>query len=450
VTESVEKEARAVPVGESRGFVRRLFSPLEYVLGPFNRQNGMMWLKLILLILALRWLLIEPFRIPSGSMEPTLYGHGNFVTDDRVAVNKLAYGLRLPFSNIKLADWGDPQRWDIVVFRSVEPPPPGSTPMQRVVWKLWPKVLIKRVVGLPGERIHIADGKVYVNGEPLELPPTMPPVQYTAPPPGATDTHFRIDTRSGRVALYRASDTMRYGIREEDEFSVVPPDSYLVLGDNSANSGDGRIFGWVPEGHILGRAFGIWWPLDRRRDFTGFTHTWWGPLLLYGIPALLVLYEITVAFVTRSWPLHTDLPEYGLRRGDRLRVSVLAYGLRLPFSRTRVTPGREPWRGELVAYHAPRDSEWAGEFLLGRVEALPGDPLASLDPDAPPEARAGGAVVPPGCYCVRVLGSDAGTEPLDCIVRRDFVGSVASVWWPLGRRRRLAPPSEAALADERA
>lgn len=392
--------------------------PLEFFLGPLNRRNLMVWVKLIALILVVRWIFIEPFRIPSGSMEPTLYGDGSFLTDDRVMVNKLAFGPRIPFTGQRIFDFGHPRRWEIVVFRSVEPPPPGSTAFQKAVWRLWPKVLIKRVVGMPGERIHIRDGVVYADGKALELPPSMPPVHYTSP---------GMEIFQPRPGQFVIDDGWRYGLRTEDEYALVPKGHYLVLGDNSGNSADGRRFGWLPEGHILGRAFGIWWPLSRRHDLTGFSHTWWGMLLLYGIPALLVLYELCVSFVSRSWPVHADLPRLGLIEGDRLRVNCRAFGWRLPFSRRRVTAGREPQTGEVVLYRAPHGSPWEGATLLGRVVA--------------PESQKPG-------YVVEEAETDEGAR--DLIRREDLVGAVEAVWWPLRRRRPLGSTPPTTVADERA
>ena len=85
---------------------------------------------------------------------------------------------------------------------------------------------------------------------------------------------------------------LKYACIEEPEYMDVPEGHYLMIGDNSLQSVDGRIYGWVPENHILGRATCIWWPLTRLRDFTGWTDTWWGILLLIGIPGGLVGLEV--------------------------------------------------------------------------------------------------------------------------------------------------------------
>lgn len=402
-----------------------ILRPLEYVFGPWTRENAMVWLKLIALVLVLKWLLIEPFRVPSGSMEPTFYGNMRYSTDDRVAVNKLAYGVRLPLTSCVVIPASEPKRWDIVVFRSVEPPM-NAGPLGQLAHRVWPYSLVKRVVGLPGERVHIENGRVYVNNKPLELPPGMPDVHYTSLAPNDPLMYSIESDPSGAFKTVARGTRMRYGIWTEDEYSVVPPGHYLVLGDNSDNSVDGRYFGWVPRGQILGRAFAIWWPLNRVRDLTGFTNTWWGLLLLLGIPLAAVAYEILVAFFTRSWRVREDVPSYGLRRGDRLRINCLVYGLRLPFSRKRLTTGFGPRPGDLAVYLAPRGSEWAGVPLLGRVSA-----------------REEG----PGCYIESAEGDEyPDSRHFGPIARANLVGRAESVWWPLGRRRPIEAPADPELA----
>jgi signal peptidase I len=215
-------------------------------------------LAAVLVALTFRWAVGEPYSIPSGSMEPTLHGDARFLRGDRVFVNKWAFGLRIPFTNIRLWRAGEPKRWDIVVFYAVEKD--AEHP-----------ILIKRVVGLPGERVHIADGKVHINGEPLELPKGMPPVEYT--------------------------DDGRYGILDEDGYCIVPEDCYMVLGDNSDSSKDSRFFGWVPHDNMVGRAACVWWPFSHWHDLTGFSNTWWWR----GLVAALLGYLVWQTIGWRVW-----------------------------------------------------------------------------------------------------------------------------------------------------
>lgn len=132
---------------------------------------------------------------------------------------------------------GKPRRWDIVVFRLQHPAPGGA------------RVAVQRIVGLPGERVHIADGKVHVNDEPLEPPPDMRDVYYTGPRP-----------------VSRGIDTERvYGLLEDDAHALVPPGHYFILGDRSEICRDSRAFGCVPRKDLRGRATCIWWPPSRAR-----------------------------------------------------------------------------------------------------------------------------------------------------------------------------------------
>jgi len=242
------------------GIVLAAVGTYVFLSGGVERGHILEWVRAAALVLAVllpvQWAIAQPFKIPSSSMEPTLHGKGNFVTDDRVLVNKWVYGVRVPFTNTRIWEGQDPQRWDIVVFHSAEKDAEHGT-------------LVKRIVGLPGEDVLIRDGKVWVNGEALAPGDGLPEGQR-----------------------YTADASMRYGVFDTPESMHVPEDHYLVLGDNSGNSRDGRYFGWLPKDHILGRVSNIWWPPSHWRDFTGFSGTWWGRLLLYGVPALLIGHEI--------------------------------------------------------------------------------------------------------------------------------------------------------------
>lgn len=231
-------------------------------------------------ILTVKGCIVDQYTIPSPSMEPTLMGDPRFLRGDRVLVNKWLYGPRIPFTTMRLWEWQSPERWDIVVFAA----PEGASEHP---------VLIKRVVGLPGEKLSLHQGQLYVNGDPIAFPEDFPEsIQYF----NNMDL-VGIATRTGvrEEKLYAEGllqANMRYGIDDAPEYSVVPEGHYFVLGDNSLKSADGRVWGWVPYDHLYGRAFAIWWPLSHRRDFTGFSKTWWGMGLLYGIPAFFILWEV--------------------------------------------------------------------------------------------------------------------------------------------------------------
>jgi len=237
---------------------------------------------LILVIMAVKGCVIDQYSIPSGSMEPTLQGHPNMFKGDRVLTNKWIFGPRIPFTTIRLWNWREPQRWDIVVFK----PPEGGSQHPR---------LIKRIVALPGERVQLKGGRVYIDGEAIPFGGTLPEGfdgywSYTDIERRANlDPDERV--RAGFGQILREYPPV-YGGKPGDEYQLVPEDHYLMLGDNSLNSVDGRMFGWVHRDHFYGRASAVFWPLSHRRDFTGFSHTWWGRLLLYGIPLAIAIFEV--------------------------------------------------------------------------------------------------------------------------------------------------------------
>lgn len=305
------------------------------------------WIRSIVIAVAVamvfRWAIGEPFRIPSESMVPTLQ------IGDRIWVNKWVYGWRFPFDGFRIPftrttlwyareriwEGADPQRWDIVVFKSTEEDAEHDT-------------LVKRIVALPGEHVSIHDGSVYINGQPLELPPDMPHITYTSPPPAFTD--------------------MRYGLLEDAEHAIVPRDSYFVLGDNSPYSRDGRVFGWLPKKNILGRVACVWWPIGRGTDFTHFTDSPWWRLSVSGL-ALLILARIFVGHFER-------FSDPAVNRGAIWAfVSFAHLGLRVPFS--------SRW---IVRYRRPRRDAWVAleyqplggppMLALGQVIATPGDEVS--------------------------------------------------------------------------
>ncbi len=307
------------------------------ITGPLTFGNLLGWFVLIFAILFIKGCLIDQYTVPTGSMEPTIHGDPRFFHGDRVLVNKWLYGPRIPFTTKRLWNWAAPKRWDIVVFKRVA--------------QSGPPILVKRVAGLPGETVHIKDGALYVNGERMEPPPDVRDIlRYTTrlspgeievkrrflafaqthetftllnPPNAATQQLYRdremcrervkgldigalsaeeveklcdgVSPEGLRVLLeYSVFElpALFYGVRPEPEFTEVPKGHYFLLGDNSAESIDGRIWGWVPRDHLYGRVFGIWWPWNHRRDFTGFSHTWWGMALLYGIPSAIIAFEV--------------------------------------------------------------------------------------------------------------------------------------------------------------
>ncbi len=195
---------------------------------------------IILVVLVLRAFLIEPFRIPSGSMMPTL------IAGDFILVNKYSYGIRLPVLNTKVIDLGGPQRGDIAVFRYPEDPSVDY---------------IKRIVGLPGDHLRYEDKILYVNGEKLEQRFLGEYVGVGAgrAMSGASLRAEKIDGVEHEILVQH-----RHKIAE-GEF-IVPAGYYFAMGDNRDNSNDSRFWGPVADEHLVGRAFMIWMSWDSGRN----------------------------------------------------------------------------------------------------------------------------------------------------------------------------------------
>ncbi len=190
----------------------------------------------ILAVLLLRSFLVEPFRIPSGSMMPTL------LVGDFILVNKYAYGIRLPVVNTKIIELGKPQRGDVVVFRYPKDPSVDY---------------IKRVVGLPGDRIGYFNKVVYINGQPAGQ---VPGGVYIGKGSGVSMSGAsRRREQLGDVQHDVLVMPRTPGL--EGEF-VVGEGEYFVMGDNRDNSNDSRFWGSVPDSNLVGKAFTIWMNWD--------------------------------------------------------------------------------------------------------------------------------------------------------------------------------------------
>jgi signal peptidase I len=220
-----------------------------------------------LAVLVLRSFIFEPFRIPSDSMMPTL------LDGDFIIVNKYAYGLRLPVLNKKFIAVGEPQRGDVVVFR----------------YPLDPSVnYIKRLVGLPGDHVEVTSDKITVNGQPV-------PFKIVGPYNDGCYVNFQLAQETlgqhthqamlcpvpldplptplagcnrKEVRGYNCGDAQSAAMFAAPQvFSkVVPPGEYLMMGDNRDNSEDGRVWGFVPEANLVGKATRIWFNWDPQRS----------------------------------------------------------------------------------------------------------------------------------------------------------------------------------------
>jgi signal peptidase I len=238
--------ALAALTGAVWGLDSWLFAPGRRAKGvardPVVVDYSRSFFPVIVIVLVLRSFLYEPFRIPSDSMMPTLV-HGDFIF-----VNKWRYGLRLPVLNTRIVEIGKPQRGDVVVFR--KPTDPSM-------------VLIKRLVGLPGDSIRVSDGQLWINGTPSRIEPGE---LYTGPKSEQYPFTQVGEERLGNVPHAVLLVQTRAGM--EGEWSV-PAGHYFMMGDNRNNSQDSRYaeVGYVPEDGIIGKAEAIWLSFDPDRKW---------------------------------------------------------------------------------------------------------------------------------------------------------------------------------------
>jgi signal peptidase I len=205
----------------------------------------------ILAVFLLRSFLFEPFKIPSGSMIPTL------LVGDLILVNKYHYGVRLPVLNKKIIANNDPKRGDVMVFRY---------PKDKSI------DYIKRVVGLPGDEVTWRDQKLSVNGQEVPLEALPPPGYYDEDSLryfpvfkeklGEVEHRILVNPQARRP--FGPDEAYVFPFRENCRYSAegvsckVPPGHYFMMGDNRDNSEDSRYWGFVPDENIVGRAFFVW------------------------------------------------------------------------------------------------------------------------------------------------------------------------------------------------
>jgi signal peptidase I len=217
----------------------------------------------LLIVFLLRSFLAEPFKIPSSSMRPTLE------VGDFILVNKFIYGIRLPILEKKIIPLNDPQRGDVVVFRY----PVNPT-----------QDLIKRVIGLGGDVVEYRDKRLTVNGEPwpqradgsysylegLRFDTLERAFERTDAAAGAKEHTIGVNPQAPPVY---PPNVRNFPGRENCDYNErgfackVPAGQYLMMGDNRDNSDDSRYWGFVPDDHIRGKAFFIWFNWDDIASF---------------------------------------------------------------------------------------------------------------------------------------------------------------------------------------
>ena len=219
---------------------------------PWWVEYSKSFFPVILAVFLLRSFLVEPFKIPSGSMIPTL------LVGDFILVNKYTYGIRLPVANAKVLAVNEPKRGEVMVFRFPENPSLDY---------------IKRVVGLPGDRVSYVNKQLSINGEKVPMTPESdhpyaeaglnftPTKEYRED----LDGHMHAVLINPEMPAVQLSTVRQFPHREDCEYNeqgfvcTVPKGHYFMMGDNRDSSSDSRYWGFVPEGNIVGKAFMIWW-----------------------------------------------------------------------------------------------------------------------------------------------------------------------------------------------
>jgi signal peptidase I len=241
-------------------YAGQVAEPDQEVLERLNKEPvlieyGKSFFPVLAIVLVLRSFIVEPFQIPSGSMRPTLE------VGDFILVNKFAYGIRLPVLDTKVIPIGNPQRGDVMVFRYPSDPQVNY---------------IKRVIGLPGDRIRYSSTKrLYINDK-------LVAETLLGQEPGSLGTAELFTEKLGNVEHMIRKEMGRYRMEPGKEW-VVPAGHYFMMGDNRDNSNDSRywndpnipkdLLGMVPDQNIVGKAFAIWmtWADPKMKNLPSFS-----------------------------------------------------------------------------------------------------------------------------------------------------------------------------------
>ena len=225
---------------------------------PLLVEYARSFFPVILIVFGLRSFLVEPFKIPSGSMMPTL------LVGDFILVNKFTYGIRLPVINKKVVQFNDPRRGDVMVFRYPQDPALDY---------------IKRVIGIPGDTVEYRDKRLIINGQEV---PWRPDGTYSYVGGGLNyitamvymehlgEADHKLMVQQGFPSVIPAQVGDNFPYRENCSYNEsgsgftckVPAGYYFMMGDNRDASNDSRYWGFVPDENIVGKAFFIWMNFD--------------------------------------------------------------------------------------------------------------------------------------------------------------------------------------------
>jgi signal peptidase I len=251
IAAAIEESEKALRGGDLE-LIRRKSAALDvttqmFFKDPWWVEYGASFFPVILVVFLLRSFVVEPFKIPSGSMIPTLQ------VGDFILVNKFAYGIRLPLIDRKIIEIGAPRRGDVMVFRYPEDPSLDY---------------IKRVIGVPGDRVAWQNKQLAINGKPVEKRRID---DYLHPERLFYSRQFaeKIDETEYRALNDQDAPVFTSGVsqfphRENCLYNssgvicTVPEGHYFMMGDNRDNSTDSRYWGFVPDENIVGKAFLIW------------------------------------------------------------------------------------------------------------------------------------------------------------------------------------------------